>query len=83
MRALAHGEPPEIDWDELPVVEGGPAQLVAPFQNLIGNAVKFVAPGVKPEVHVGAEPDGELWRFTVADNGIGIEPRQMSSRGRG
>jgi light-regulated signal transduction histidine kinase (bacteriophytochrome) len=75
LRALANGLPPVIDWDGLPVVEGDPAQLVQLFQNLIGNAVKFVAPGVQPHVAVHAERDGERWRFTVEDNGIGIEPR--------
>ena len=75
LRALANEAPPEIEWAELPVVEGDPAQLVQLFQNVIGNAVKFVAPGVTPVVRVGAERDGRLWRFTVEDNGIGIEPR--------
>jgi len=41
----------------------------------VGNAVKFVAPGVRPHVRVRAERDGAAWRFTVTDNGIGIEPR--------
>ena len=27
-----------------------------------------------PVVEVAAERDGALWRFTVADNGIGLEP---------
>ena len=39
--------PPVIEWDGLPIVEGDPAQLVQLFQNLIGNGVKFVAPGVQ------------------------------------
>jgi signal transduction histidine kinase len=56
-------------------VEGDPAQIVQLFQNLIGNAVKFVAPGERPHVRVSAERAGSRWRFTVEDNGIGIEPR--------
>ncbi len=75
LRALAHDEPPEIEWGELPTVQGDPHQLVQLFQNLIGNAVKFVAPGVRPHVAVRAEADGQAWRFTIEDNGIGIEPR--------
>ena len=50
LRALADDEPPEIEWGELPTVDGDPAQLVQLFQNLIGNGVKFVAPGVRPHV---------------------------------
>jgi PAS domain S-box-containing protein len=75
LRALANDEPPEIHWDELPVVEGDPQQVVQLFQNLIGNAVKFVPPGVQPRVQVSAARDGGAWRFAIEDNGIGIEPR--------
>nr|WP_231134032.1 PAS domain S-box protein [Motilibacter deserti] len=45
-------------------------QLVA---NLVGNALKYVAPGVRPQVAVDAAPGGDgEWVFTVADNGIGV-----------
>jgi signal transduction histidine kinase len=40
---------------ELPVVLGNEAGLTHCFSNLLGNAVKFVAPGVKPRVRVWAE----------------------------
>ena len=75
LRALGGDEPPDIQWEELPTVEGDPQQLVQLFQNLIGNAVKFVAPGVRPEVRVSAEREDGAWRFAIEDNGIGIEPR--------
>jgi PAS domain S-box-containing protein len=77
LRALADDDPPEIEWDALPNVEGDPQQLVQLFQNLIGNAVKFVAPGVRPRVVVSAEREGDAWRFAIEDNGIGIEPRHL------
>ncbi len=77
LRALADDEPPEIEWHDLPTVEGDPQQLVQLFQNLLGNAVKFVAAGVRPRVVVSAERDGGAWRFSIEDNGIGIEPRHM------
>ncbi|WP_341253469.1 sensor histidine kinase [Euzebya pacifica] len=43
------------------------------FQNLIGNALKYCSPG---EVHIRgtATRDGGMWRITVTDNGIGIDP---------
>ena len=77
LRALADDEPPEIEWHDLPTVEGDPQQLVQLFQNLLGNAVKFVTAGVRPHVVVSAERDGGAWRFSIEDNGIGIEPRHM------
>lgn len=61
-----------VNVDELPVVEGDPGQLAILLQNLLSNALKFVAPGVRPVIRVSAVRDGDAWRFTVADNGIGI-----------
>jgi signal transduction histidine kinase len=48
--------------------------------NLIGNAVKYVAPGVRPEIEVGARrTDGEVGpmvELSISDNGIGIPDGQ-------
>lgn len=58
----------------LPPVLGDEMQVAQLFQNLLGNAVKFHRPGVAPRITVEATlaTDGVL--FSVADNGIGIEP---------
>ena len=61
--------------DLLPTVVGRPTQLGQVFQNLISNALKFIPPGVVPEVVISAERIGDEWDFSVTDNGIGIEPR--------
>jgi len=61
--------------DPLPTVVSQPTQLGQVFQNLISNALKFIPPGVVPEVVVSAERIGDEWDFSVVDNGIGIEPR--------
>jgi len=63
-----------VNVSPLPVVLADEVQLVSLFQNLIGNAVKFRRPDLAPEIIISAAPveDG-LWRFLVADNGIGIE----------
>lgn len=58
----------------LPTVLGDPTQLRQVFQNLIGNAVKFRGEA-PPIVRVCAERRGAEYLFTVADNGIGIDPR--------
>ena len=57
----------------LPVVTGDGVQLGQLFQNLISNAIKFRGER-SPEVRIDAERDGLAWRFSVQDNGIGIEP---------
>jgi signal transduction histidine kinase len=58
---------------DLPSVRGEATLLSAVFQNLISNALKFRGSSA-PEITIGAERDGEVWKFSVRDNGIGIEP---------
>lgn len=53
-------------------VFGHDVALPLVIRNLVSNAVKFTAPGVKPEVVVRSEPAGERTRLWVEDNGIGI-----------
>ena len=60
----------------LPSVVGNEAMLTQIFSNLIGNAVKFVPPGVMPQVRIWAEQRAAYMRLLVKDNGIGIEADQ-------
>ena len=64
----------EIVYRDLPTVEGDWVQLAQLFQNLIANALKFRGEE-PPRVEIRAQPDDHAWRFSVADNGIGIDPR--------
>ena len=57
----------------LPPVTGHDASLTQCLTNLLHNAVKFVAPGVHPQVEVFAEPAGDKVRLCVRDNGIGVD----------
>jgi signal transduction histidine kinase len=63
--------------DALPTAEVDGPQIRQLFQNLIGNAVKFHGEA-RPEVRVSAEREGVAWRFSVKDNGIGIEEKYAS-----
>lgn len=63
----------QVTVGALPVVLADRANLCRVFQNLIGNAVKF-AGDETPHVSVEAEREGEHWRFSVRDNGIGMDP---------
>jgi PAS domain S-box-containing protein len=56
----------------LPTVLGNEAVLVQVFENLIGNAIKFVAPGVTPHVRIDAHLTADAACVRIADNGIGI-----------
>jgi light-regulated signal transduction histidine kinase (bacteriophytochrome) len=64
-----------VEAHDLPLVRGDPRQLTQLFQNLIGNALKFRKPDQPPRVEVRAEPDGDFWRLSVRDNGIGLDPK--------
>jgi PAS domain S-box-containing protein len=44
------------------------------FTNLVSNAMKFVAPGVRPQIRLRSEERGDIVRLWVEDNGIGIPP---------
>jgi light-regulated signal transduction histidine kinase (bacteriophytochrome) len=64
----------EIVHDELPGVMADPTQLSQLFQNLIGNALKFRGE-CPPKISVTVERLADAWKFSVCDNGIGIEPQ--------
>jgi PAS domain S-box-containing protein len=69
-------QPPQAEItvaSPLPEVMGNEASLIQCFINLLDNAVKFVAPGVKPQVHVYSEQRDSVVRLWFVDNGIGIE----------
>jgi PAS domain S-box-containing protein len=72
MRATVEESAAIITIEDLPTVVGDPGQFRQLFQNLIGNGIKFVEDG-PPRIGVSAERDGNVWRFAVSDNGIGID----------
>lgn len=58
-----------------PRVFGNPIRFTRLAQNLLANAVKYVAPKVPPRVSIAAETCDAYWRFSIADNGVGIDAR--------
>jgi PAS domain S-box-containing protein len=69
------GSGAQVTHDSLPTVLADESQLVQLFQNLVGNAIKYSGPET-PLIHVSASASGEhTWRFSVRDNGLGIESR--------
>jgi signal transduction histidine kinase len=62
--------------DELPEVSIDVHQILRVFSNLVGNAIKFTPEG--GEILVGASARGSEVLFTVQDNGIGIEEKQIA-----
>jgi signal transduction histidine kinase len=58
----------------LPPALAHEAYLSQILTNLVGNAFKFVSPGVAPRVTLSAETEGAFVKVSVRDNGIGIDP---------
>jgi len=68
-----------LPTEPLPEVMGDPTLLTMVWQNLIGNAVKFRREGVTPRIVVTCNRFDDAWRFSVADNGIGI-PQEFADK---
>lgn len=56
----------------LPTLVADSSQLVVLFQNLISNALKYHSQAI-PYIKINACRQGNNWRFSVSDNGIGID----------
>ena len=78
---VSEAPPPVVTVDDaLPDVLAEPVLLRQVMDNLVGNAVKYVAPGVCPEIEVRGRlvdgDDGPMVQIEVIDNGIGIPEGQ-------
>ena len=73
LRASIESSGAQVTHDALPEVLADDTQLTQMFQNLIGNAIKFKRTDEPIRVRVGVSDGGAEWRFSVSDNGIGIE----------
>jgi signal transduction histidine kinase len=62
-----------IETGHLPLVLAEVPLLIAVFQNLLSNALKFSG-GKPPRIVVTVRRDEPFWLFSFSDNGIGIEP---------
>jgi PAS domain S-box-containing protein len=77
-----HLEPSEVTitvTPALPPVLANESALTQCIANLLGNAVKFVAEGIKPQVEISAETGGGFVLLLFRDNGIGIAPENLGS----
>lgn len=67
-----------VSVGELPKIEGDPVLITQAFDNVIGNALKYVSPGTDPRVTVVAEQNGQQVIVTVTDEGVGIPDDELS-----
>lgn len=62
-----------VSHDDLPTIMADKVQLSQLFQNLLSNAIKFRS-DLPPNIHVHATRLPRAWEFSIADNGIGMQP---------
>lgn len=62
--------------NSLPTIMTEPARIQQVFQNLLSNAIKYMD---KPEgeIRIACGAEDKQWKFSVTDNGPGIEPRHF------
>jgi len=60
--------------DKLPEITFEKTRIIQVFQNLIGNAVKYMDKDIGV-VKVGCKFEEDYWKFHVADNGPGIDEK--------
>ncbi len=63
-----------ITHGELPRVRIHDFQLEQVFQNLVANSIRYRRSD-PPRIHIAATRQGQVWQFSVQDNGIGIAPQ--------
>ncbi len=61
----------EVDW--LPDINVEHGQMIQLLENLASNSIKYRSKEA-PLIHFSAEESGDMWLFSVRDNGIGIDP---------
>ena len=62
--------------DDLPVISAEKTRISQLFQNILSNSIKYMD---KPEgqIRIGCVEDGNNWRFSLSDNGPGIEEKHF------
>lgn len=63
-----------INFTTLPKVKGNKTQILQLFQNIIGNAIKYRS-NLPPVIDISFDEEQAFYKFAIADNGIGIDPK--------
>ena len=74
LAAIIQSSKAQISVAPLPVIDAYPVEITQVFQNLISNALKFVAADVRPQIEIFQEEKGtSSFVIGVRDNGIGMD----------
>ena len=64
----------QIITDNLPKILCFKSPIRQIFLNLISNSIKYCDNNITPKIIISASEEEKLWKFSVKDNGIGIDP---------
>jgi signal transduction histidine kinase len=67
-----------IDVKACPVLRFSEKNLRSVVYNLLSNALKYHSPEQVPRIHISCQNTSDHHVLTVSDNGLGMEPRQLS-----
>ena len=77
MTSIIQESKAKITIDTLPVLKCYPTEMRQLFQNLISNAIKFRKKDSIPEIKISVTENQNNWIFSVQDNGIGIDQKDI------
>jgi light-regulated signal transduction histidine kinase (bacteriophytochrome) len=63
---------------ELPVIVCDKKAIYRVFENLTGNAVKYMGEKDDARIEIGYEDKGDFHKFYLKDNGVGIDPKDQA-----
>jgi len=63
----------KVQYKNLPTILEHSSPMIQLFQNLISNGLKYCNPEIPPKIIIRSKELKSKWKFTIKDNGIGIE----------
>jgi len=73
LRALIKSSKASVVVVGVPLINACEIEIHQLFRNLITNAIKFVKKDIQPKIQIQAVQLDKKWKFSVSDNGIGID----------
>ncbi len=64
-----------IQSGNLPVLKTYKAAMTQVIHSLLDNALKYSKEGVPPQIKVTCMEEETEWKFSIKDNGLGIDPK--------
>jgi chemotaxis family two-component system sensor kinase Cph1 len=67
----------KVNIGATPTIQGDPTMISQVFANLLSNAIKYSVPSGAPEIFIDATDNESEIVYTVRDNGVGIDIKQL------